>query len=162
MVWKVMSKEFPLTSDTGKRYRNDVFEGNEVRVYESGVVYNTETNQIVSSVISSDRASDMVQRREELKLETIETAIMDHGAGSVSVGLTKLAKVQVTIAGDPANGYNATRAWEKLLQHGGYSQGMQGSLQSSPNTIINVLIAALKPHMQGSDDDDTVDVVIDR
>ncbi len=175
-----MSDEFPEVSDSDRRLFVDpdnipdvavktaivLPDGKEGWLHVGGDIRNDMGQFLVkpanaAPTITSDNAHLMLDRREEVKLEAIEAEITKGGRGNHLKGIQRIAKVQYDIATDPGSGLNATRSADWLMKHGGYSSGLQGSLQNTPNTIINVLIAALKPHMQGMDDDEPIDVVVE-
>ena len=103
--------------------------GDQAFLYPDGVIRNQRGSWVVkpppehgsAPAFTPDSAREAVRERERMKEKAVEAAIAKHGKGDVRRGLEKLVGVQVKIASDKEQGFNSTRALERLLQWGGYA-----------------------------------------
>ena len=109
-----------------------------------------------------DSAREAVRTRERMKEEAFRSAVAKHGGGDERRGLEKLAKVQVKIAADKDQGFNATRALDRLLVGGGYAapknqrldgngsaRGVVPGLSDAERETLSVILALAREKLLG-------------
>lgn len=143
-----------LTTDEGKEYYLASYQGREVRVYRSGVVYDMERKKALVTAkntrISPDSAYDY-HKLNQTKLVRGGMKALEAKYGSVEEGLRKNAGAILNIIEDGKHDRDRVRAFETFNKSlvGGYLSRMPsghgpGGPDSSERGVIKDLITLLE------------------
>ena len=144
-----MSDEYPLVSDTGKRYR---MISDTVREYESGAQYNEREKRLVKPMITSTNAVQMqeasVQARYERAgnatrlglvagmsaIDPVVAQMVQDGVGQDKLEAASLAvlSAKMTELAYAADGGASVSAYKELYRQGQFTQDRRAVSQSLP------------------------------